>query len=245
MSDAEKLYTAEYKNKIKALHESVESGNFNDADRMLQELSQLRERSLFQELGKLTRQLHDTLNTFRLDKRVVQLAEKEFPDTRERLKYVIHMTAESADKSLTAAEASMPLCKQLHQNTQKLQQLWQTQIASDYQGDNRQIESALENHFSELKKDFPELEKQLTNIILAQEYQDITGQIIEQVIDLVDDVEQSLVDIIRLSGTVVSSDKEQQFEEVQHGPYVPGVDKKDDVVAGQDEVDELLSSLGF
>jgi chemotaxis protein CheZ len=84
-------------------------------------------------------------------------------------------------------------------------------------------------------------------VLLAQGYQDITGQVIRKVIDLVNDVESKLVQLIRLSGQR-KNDEQQASGSVPdispQGPVVPGVDKGD-VVNGQDDVDDLLSSLGF
>ena len=85
---------------------------------------------------------------------------------------------------------------------------------------------------------------------MAQDFQDLTGQIIERVITLVDDMEGSLVDLIRISGENLR-EKEDVVEKQEDllkgtGPVVPGVDDAaENIVSGQDEVDDLLSSLGF
>ena len=89
---------------------------------------------------------------------------------------------------------------------------------------------------------------------MAQDYQDLTGQIIRRVITLVQDVENSLVELVRITGqrmqpsavAEVSAEKEKEKEKDIEacGPAVPGVDKGD-IVSSQDDVDDLLSSLGF
>jgi len=101
------------------------------------------------------------------------------------------------------------------------------------------------------KDDSKMLHGHFTEILMAQEYQDITGQIIKKVIDLVEDVEDNLVDIIKM--TAPRSRNTQQVKKVEakkddpgvHGPNVPSVDDQAGSVSGQDDVDELLASLGF
>jgi chemotaxis protein CheZ len=88
----------------------------------------------------------------------------------------------------------------------------------------------------------------LNEVMMAQDFQDLTGQIIERVITLVDEMEGSLVDLIRISGQNLREPVEKKKEDVLKGagPVVPGVDDAaENVVSGQDEVDDLLSSLGF
>ncbi len=93
------------------------------------------------------------------------------------------------------------------------------------------------------------LRKNLNEVMMAQDFQDLTGQIIERVIGLVDDMEESLVELIRLSGKSLRQQHEDKQDEDPlqgSGPVVPGVDDvAANVVSGQDEVDDLLSSLGF
>lgn len=83
---------------------------------------------------------------------------------------------------------------------------------------------------------------------MAQGFQDLTGQIIRKVIALVSDLEEKLVELLRISGRPQDEQQAEEKPEAKtpsaHGPAVPGVDKGD-LVAGQDDVDDLLSSLGF
>jgi chemotaxis protein CheZ len=86
---------------------------------------------------------------------------------------------------------------------------------------------------------------------MAQDFQDLTGQIIGRVINLVSDVEDSLVEIIKIGGNRLSKSSPQKKEEEKKeeavaldGPQVPGLESTT-AVSGQDEVDDLLSSLGF
>ncbi len=78
------------------------------SSRQLEELAKLRESSLFHELGKLTRELHETLNSFHLDARIAALTQKDIPDAKERLNYVITMTEQAANRTLDAVERACP-----------------------------------------------------------------------------------------------------------------------------------------
>ncbi len=236
--------------RVRELSQFVESGNTEEADRILDQIAKLREASLFQELGKLTREFHEALNSFRLDSRLANFAEKEFPDARERLRHVVDMTAKSADRSLTAAEESMPICDGIENEANDLKGQWERFVSRDMSAEEfRQLSGRISGFFETLGSDAGTLRGNLNEVMMAQDFQDLTGQIIERVITLVDDMESSLVDLIRISGQNLRPHEAEQKEEdvlMGAGPVVPGVDDAAaNVVSGQDEVDDLLSSLGF
>ncbi len=236
--------------------ERIDAGDDEAAEKVLDEIAKLRERSLFQELGKLTREFHEALNSFRLDSRIANLAENEIPDARERLNYVIAMTEQAADRTLTAVEESVPLCEQLEEKGTELKAAWDRFVARDMDArEFRKLSGELNTFLAALPENTDRIKGNLNDVLLAQDFQDLTGQIIRRVITLVEDLEKSLVELIRISGQNLippghegDGRKEQQRKEEDKiaaaGPVVPGVDK-DDRVSGQDEVDDLLSSLGF
>ena len=237
--------------RVRELSQHVENGNTTEADRVLDQISSLRESSLFQELGKLTREFHNALNSFRLDSRIANFTEKDFPDARERLRHVVDMTAKSADRSLTAAEESMPICDSVESEATELKGQWERFVNRDMSADEfRTLSSRITDFLDNAGGSAAALRTNLNEVMMAQDFQDLTGQIIERVITLVDDMEGSLVDLIRLSGQnlVEQGETEKKEGDVLKGvgPVVPGVDDMaENVVSGQDEVDDLLSSLGF
>lgn len=91
------------------LVEELEYGNETSASECLDALARKREQGLFTEIGKITRKLHNSLRELRLDTRLVDLAETAIPEARERLNYVVTLTEQAADKTLTAVEPSLPL----------------------------------------------------------------------------------------------------------------------------------------
>ncbi len=239
----------EYAKKLVAC---IEQGNQEEAEKVMEDLSALREGHLFQELGKLTRDLHDTMVDFQLDSKISNLAESDITDAKERLNHVITMTEQAAEKTLSAVEVSMELADALRDKSEKLHENWGRFRKRDMDVDEFRIMSAeLDEFFQWLDQKNPEISSSLSDIMLAQGFQDLTGQIIGRVITLVQDVEEGLVGLIRMTGQKMSTpgaaekDKSKDRPDIEAvGPAVPGVDKGD-IVNNQDDVDDLLSSLGF
>ncbi len=237
----------EYIDRVRTLAQTIDSGNTDEAARLLDELTSLREKTLFQELGRLTREFHEALQSFRLDSRIASLAAQDFPDARERLNYVVSMTAQSANRTMTAVEESMPLCDSLEERATGLKQEWSRFTQRKMSADEfRDLSRRLGEFLDGVNDDAPRLRANLQEVLMAQDFQDLTGQIIHRVVQLVDEVESNLVELIRISGQgLVAERQDEQPEDriAASGPPVPGVDTG--TVAGQDEVDDLLSSLGF
>jgi chemotaxis protein CheZ len=236
-------------NQARQLVREMEAGNETEARRVLDGLTRLREAELYCELGKLTRELHDALSNFRLDSRIAGLAEQEIPDARERLNYVINMTEEAANKTLGAVEESIPVSEQMQERSADLAQRWRQFRSRELSVDQfRELSRAIDEFFPFVEHSTQLVQSNLSEVLMAQGFQDLTGQIIRRVIRLVHDVEESLVDLIRLSGgergAVMEADEQREKIKAQ-GPQVPGVDDADNMMQGQDAVDELLSSLGF
>lgn len=235
------------------LVEELEAGNDLEVKRVLDDLAKVREKDLFQELGKLTRELHDTMNSFKMDSRISELAQQDIPDAQERLNYVITMTEQAANKTLNAVEESIPLSESIAQRSSELQQDWERFRNREMSVDEfRELSRKMDEFFPHVKQNSQVLQGNLSDVLMAQDFQDLTGQIIRRVITLVSDVEESLVDLIRISGKgeaaadtqAEDTSSTKKEEPVLEGPHIPGVNDQD-VMSGQDDVDDLLSSLGF
>lgn len=246
MSNETSLLNEDYIARVRNLADSIERGNDEEASRILDELTSLREQSLFQELGRLTREFHEALQSFRLDSRIANLASEEFPNARERLKHVVSMTAQSADRTMSAVEGSMPICEAMEARAQGLKEEWGRFTKRKMSADEfRDLSRRLAEFLDAVGSDSVTLRNNLQEVLMAQDFQDLTGQIIQRVVKLVDEVESNLVELIRISGQNLRpvAEKKEEDRIAASGPPVPGVDKG--TVAGQDEVDDLLSSLGF
>ncbi len=234
----------------KKLVELLEQGEESSAVELIEELSAMRESSLFMELGKLTRDLHNTLTGFQIDSRLSSMTEKDIPDAKERLNHVITMTESSADRTLNSVEATLPISDELQQKSADLQEKWNRFKSRDMDvNEFRNMSHEIDDFFAFLNTAAPQMHSNLNDILMAQDFQDLTGQIIRRVINMVQEVEDSLVDLVRITGEkMVQKQPEEEKKEgpdiEAQGPAVPGVDKGD-IVTGQDEVDDLLSSLGF
>lgn len=227
----------------------LQEGNDQKVSNLLEYIGAAREEGLYHEVGKMTRQLHDSLNAFCEDTRLDELTEDEIPDARTRLRHVITLTQKSADRSLTAVEDTMPKCDDLSNRISELGKAWQNFKRREMSVEQfRELSDKLETFFVEANDDTTAIRGGLNEIMMAQDFQDLTGQIITRVITLVEEVEGNLVEIIRLTGERLSTTDNKSTKEKSdidpEGPKVPGVNTGN-VVSGQDEVDDLLSSLGF
>lgn len=240
----------------RSLVELIESDNYDEANQVLDELVRAREYDLFLELGKLTRNLHEALNSFRLDTRLNELAAYDIPDAKERLNHVVAMTEQAANRTLNALDEVDPVCRNLEQRAGELDAEWQRFRRREMDANEfRDLAHQLDGFLGQLRSEVTTVRGHLSEVMMAQDFQDLTGQIIRRVIELVHELEESLVDLVRVGGermkvgdNQAEPKREKPAETIEAngtGPTVPNVDDETKVVNSQDEVDDLLSSLGF
>jgi len=236
--------------RAQALVASLESAETSDEqlESQIDELNNLRDNSLFKELGKMTREIHDSIMTFRMDNRIADLAEVDIPDAKDRLEYVIEMTEKAANTAMAVIEDSSPLAEKLGGEAHQLKTQWEKFRKRELSQDElREMGHDVETFFDESEQMTSKLLSGFTEIMMAQGFQDLTGQIIRQVIDLVHEIESNLVTLVKIQGeNFVREEKLDSEEETKlDGPQVPGKETSPDVMQGQDDVDDLLASLGF
>ncbi|PHS26621.1 MAG: chemotaxis protein CheZ [Methylophaga sp.] len=232
----------------RALVTALESNNEQQAEQQLIILTQSQESDLFQEVGKLTRELHDALNNFDVDARLVDLTENEMPNTRDRLNFVIKTTEDAAHKTLGFIDQTLPLTADLKQTAEKIDESWHRFRMKEMNADEfRLLSKDIEAYLPIVKQHSEQIHANLSAMILTQGFQDITGQVIRQVIDLVGEVENNLVQLVKVAGKHIDN-KTKDNKPVDpikaEGPQINAKDNPD-VLNNQDEVDDLLSSLGF
>jgi len=185
------------------LVEQLEAGDRAEADELIRQLRLPYERELFEELGKLTRDLHEALNSFRGDSRLIELTEltrDEIPDAKERLNYVVSMTEQATHRTLNALDESMPIAESLHGRSATLHEQWSRFRNRELSVDEfRDLARELDDFLTQSGQETERLKSLMSEILMAQDYQDLTGQIIRRVIRLVQEVEENLVGLIRLS----------------------------------------------
>ena len=142
----------------------------------------------------------------------------------------------------------MPLVNQMNKQAGDFRGKMQKLLRREMQpGEFRALCDDLVTHFGETEKQLSDVQHTLNDVILAQDYQDLTGQVIRRVITMVHDVEGSLVELIKMFGNINElQTAEQAKSKPVKGVEGPVIDQtRQDVVHGQDDVDALLSSLGF
>ena len=231
---------------LRSLLEKMERIGGKEALDLLDEYVKGHEASLFQELGRLTRQVHDVLSSFHIDKHIIDITQHDIPDAKDRLNYVIHITEQAAQTVIDAIEGSIPLAAGMHSDAGHLTEKWQVFSRREMNVEEFRVlcrENETFLHSTQLHAD--RIREYLTEMLMAQELQDVTGQIIKRVIHLVQDVENSLVELVKVTGGRRDDFRTAAREEATaaRGPAVPGIDHNR--VNSQDDVDDLLSSLGF
>lgn len=233
------------------LKDLVDSGDMSGALSIISELNKTRDKTLYQEVGRLTRSLHESIRNFHIDAGKGESDLSSIEDASDRLAYVVDMTNKAANKTLDLVEATMPYASGISHEAQQLREDWSRLQRKEMKPEEFRVLTATMGTFlAKLCDDADKVYGNLSEILLAQDFQDLTGQVIKRVMGLVKDVEVSLVDLVRmagkvdeLTGTVHKIEKQETGIEGE-GPQI-NADKRDDVVAGQDDVDDLLSSLGF
>jgi chemotaxis protein CheZ len=231
----------------KDLVQALEAADEGRTDEILDQIAGMRETMIFQEVGRLTRQLHNTISSFEVDSRISELAETDIPDAKERLQYVITTTEKAANQTLSVVEELLPISKELTDQANTLSNKWDRFLAKDMPFQEfKDMSQEITTHFAQEKNGLASVQTGLNDVLLAQGFQDITGQIIRRVIDLVQDLETSMVELVRISGGKKQPEMRHHHEPELPGPVVPGIDDKSgDIATSQDDVDDLLSSLGF
>lgn len=251
----------------------LQVGEDSQAENFLQELNQLNSnqlngqasnKDLYTKVGMLTRELHDSMSSFMNDTRIHMMTNEDMPDARQRLQHVVELTEQSAHATMTLIENSSPLLSKMQVKSVILQQKLHGYKDSQQVNTSTIINKDIDDFLKLVAVTSETVKKDLNEIMLAQNYQDITGQVIQRVSTLVQEVEDNLLALLQtdheITGTTkssgahleastqVESTTEKYKEEKGYGPAIPGTNHSadnSDIVNSQEEVDDLLSSLGF
>ncbi|KGY12927.1 protein phosphatase [Vibrio tubiashii] len=232
----------------KQLVEMLEAGQQQEANLLVKNLYENTSNPMFQEIGELTRDLHESIKHFSMDERMSEIANDEIPDARDRLQYVIDKTEVAANKTMDAVDRCMPIADNLHEGLLQVRPQWNELMHGRIDlAEFKALCHRIDNLLGEVEGDSSELRGQLTEILMAQDFQDLTGQIISRVIALVDEVEGRLVEILTAFGSSQLEESTNNKNKASIDPEGPILNpqERDDAVSSQDEVDDLLSSLGF
>jgi chemotaxis protein CheZ len=242
------MLEAQFGTRLQALGAAMDRGDEAAFHAMLDDLLHSRKPALFGELRELTSNLQKSLDRFRVDSRLADIAEKDMPDARQRLQHVLKMTDEAAHRTMDLVDQSTKPAERVGKAAEALGKAWTIFRARKIStADFRVMLEKMDSFLPETHLDADTIRRNLSEVLLTQGYQDLTGQIIRGVMQLVQELETALVDLTRLSSegsdSEVNSAREAKASQ-GFGPVVPGV-TKGVVASGQDDVDALLSGLGM
>jgi chemotaxis protein CheZ len=197
---------------------------------------------MIERIGRLTRMLHDSLRDLGYD-REIERAAAAIPDARDRLDYVAAMTEQAAQRTLDAIERAVPLAAGLVERARELAAEWDgTLRAGTARLDGPQLAERTRGFLEETAARAEAMRAHLLEIMMAQDFQDLTGQVIRRITEIVRDAERQLLALL-----VENSDRRPRPAPrvaPLAGPVIASNPGRD-VLRNQNEVDALLEQLGF
>jgi chemotaxis protein CheZ len=202
--------------------------------------------SLYERLGGIVRVMHDSLRELGYDKALTE-ASSQIVDAQDRLEYVASLTEQAANKVLNTLDDGMPAQDKLSKQAKDMETRWASLFAGKLSIDEFKALAGDSRQFAAVVAEATEAEKaRLLEIMMAQDFQDITGQLIKKVVIITKRVETELAQLLRESAPKDVKEKlaQKQAEqekplELMSGPSVPAT------ALDQDSVDDLLADLGF
>ncbi|MBL8449118.1 MAG: protein phosphatase CheZ [Dechloromonas sp.] len=199
--------------------------------------------SVFNRVGHMARQLHDTLRELGYEKLLEQTVNANV-DAQDRLAYVANLTEQAACRVLNATDVAGPLVDEIENGARDLGARWDKVFANQLGVEEFKVLAAETRAF--LNQKVPEKTKathaQLTEIMMAQDFQDLTGQVIKKIVNLSQVLEQSMMGL--LIEVVPEQKRTEEVNSLMNGPVI-SAEGRTDVVVDQGQVDDLLDSLGF
>ncbi|MTI50236.1 MAG: protein phosphatase CheZ [Alcanivorax sp.] len=206
-------------------------------------------------IGQLTRMLRDSMRELGLDKEVEKAAEA-IPDARARLNYVASMTEQAADRALNAVDRAQPLQTEIETRAESLDKQWQTWFENPMELDQaRQLVNDTRGYLAAVPEMARDTSKELLEIMMAQDFQDLTGQVIKKMMAVILEVENQLLQVL-LESVPDGEERDAMKRRMEsagsatrqeaglvNGPQINA--EGEDIVSNQDQVDSLLDELGF
>jgi chemotaxis protein CheZ len=192
---------------------------------------------VFHQIGLITRQLHDALTQLGVMPRLQQAADG-LPDARSRLGYIAQKTGAAADKVLNLVDQAKAEQQRMNNETRRIAE---AVVADPVKA---VASGAVMNFVGEVQEATERIDRHLTDIMMAQDFHDLTGQVVAKVVALASELEDSLVKLLVQAAPPGATAPVRVESAALDGPVV-SYEGRTDVVANQGEVDDLLASLGF
>jgi chemotaxis protein CheZ len=230
---------------LEALFDQVAAGSTGNASNSvpLHALTdEERQEKAFNRIGNMTRLLHDTIRELGYDRMLSETAQK-LPDARQRLSYISQMTEQAASRVLNATDIAKPLQDRVEANASALNKRWEMLYAKQLSVEEfKALAGETREFIAQSASDSKVVNAQLMEIIMAQDFQDLTGQVIKKIVDMAATLEEELLKA--LIEVVPEARRTPEHEGLLNGPVINAAGRSD-VVTGQEQVDDLLESLGF
>jgi chemotaxis protein CheZ len=198
---------------------------------------------VFNRIGHMARALHDTLGQLGYDK-LLEKTVSALPDAKDRLAYVANLTEQAACRVLNATDIANPLVEEIENSAELLGQRWDKVFANEIgPAEFKQLAAETRAFLNDqLPAKARATHAQLTEIMMAQDFQDLTGQVIKKIVGLAHELESGLMSV--LIEVLPETKRTEEVASLMNGPVV-NAEGRTDVVVNQEQVDDLLDSLGF
>ncbi|MEK7881479.1 MULTISPECIES: protein phosphatase CheZ [Methyloversatilis] len=198
--------------------------------------------NVFNKVGHLARQLHDTLRQLGYDHALEDVAQ-QMPDARSRLNYVAQMTENAASRVLNATDVAIPLQDDVEKRSSALHDRWEKLYRNELSVDEfKALATETRGFLGDVPGFARDTRAQLNEIMMAQDFQDLTGQVIKKIVEMSQQLESGLLQV--LIEAMPAEKRAAAPEGLLNGPVINS-EGRSDVVTSQEQVDDLLESLGF
>lgn len=197
------------------------------------------EHNILNDVGKVARIINSGLSnageSLNLDK-----TQQFLPDTKDRLIYISKITEDSANTVLNCLDTIIPIHKDITSRVDSIQKRWDLLFANKLSvNEFRTLAFDTFDLLKLINEKHLLIENMLIEIMMSQNFQDLTGQVIKKILTLINDVEKELLNILIHYS---NPDKINNIDNnLLDGPQI----KNTNAINTQAEVDDLLSSLGF
>ena len=234
---------------IKDFMVALSNSQVGRAQEILQNLAEQQQQAgLYNEVGSMARELHNSLRGFMdtMDPSLRELVVEKLPDSGNRLEHILQLTETSANTTIDHVEQMQKLNDKDQHRIEALKQSLGKLKAIGEQAEKRLGESG--SILDELMVSALKNHDNLITILTAQDYQDLTGQIIQKIIQLLKDLERKLLGVIQTFGVKVEKGDQTAKKAAPEEPeelYGPAHMGKEEALHSQDDVDALLAEFGF
>jgi chemotaxis protein CheZ len=188
-----------------------------------------------EKIGIATAKLHRILKELG-HTRGLEMSASTMPDARERLSFIDKSMHEASEKTISAVEASLPLVS----NSRAICGELSMRLADARFSEHQELVMEVSSKLGELAMADESVRHNLLQIMEAQEFRDVAGQMVNKIVNAAVEIENILLDILK----EYAPDNKDSLISTEGLTAGPGAQAKDSV-KGQDEVDDLLASLGL